>query len=92
MKLAASKKILDPSKHELFYFKNDEFVSYKARKFVLPMRRTLMRRQMRMKSPLASPTLLSLMRMMSMSGRRLDSCNQDQDQDNGRWLPTWIVN
>ena len=33
MKLASSKRILDPNKHELFYFKNDELTSSKAYKF-----------------------------------------------------------
>ena len=33
MKLAASKRVLDPSKQELFYFKNDELISSKASKF-----------------------------------------------------------
>ena len=34
MRLASSKKVLDPNQHEHYYFKNDECVSYKAfRKF-----------------------------------------------------------
>ena len=33
MKIAASKRVLDPSKQELFYFKNDELISSKASKF-----------------------------------------------------------
>ena len=34
MRLATSKKVLDPNQHEHFYFKNDESVSNKAcRKF-----------------------------------------------------------